>query len=937
MLEMDTPRGAYAGGAYAADAYERADDAETDRPAGRQPQARDIASEGAERSILEALDEGVLVVDLSGRVLQANRAARSILGLDSTALQSPDWWKSLRARRTGGGPTLEQVSVGAEVLRTGRGVRDVAVELDRDGTIVHLSMNCVPLRDGHEPVTGLVVSFRDVTAREQDTQRLVEAEERLRKAHEVAQLYSWEWKPRTDEIVIFEASAGHGVAFGLDSLLDTMPADARRVAQASLQAMARGELDKDILCWSRPRAESRMWLETRSHAVRQSDGTLLSIRGTSQDVTDREVARQQAVTAQDFLQATVDSLPAHIAVLDEHSDVIMTNRAWTQFALAGSMTPSDGSGNYLAVCDAAGDDEHACRVSAGLRAILDGTSAGFTLEYPCHGPDVEQWYLVSAARFEGRGRGRVVVAHSDVSDRHRAEGHAATHTASLDEVDVAVIAVDEVGCITHWNRGAERSYGWTSEEALGRLAAETVIAADRNNKTGPLHREFGEGELLMQRKNGSTFPAYIRACTRFDAAGIPVGVIGVSVDISERIASERALRATRNYLRAVTDSMGQGLFTIDLEGRLSYMNDVAQSQLGWTQKELQGRVMHDVIHSRTRDGSVFPREECPIRRARRDRVTVRVEDDLFITRGGGHLPVAYTASPFHTDEGAEGCIVVFDDISDRKKREEQLQREADKLPWIRRIADALANDRFELYGQPIIDIRTGAVAQCELLLRMHDPDGGVVAPGEYLHIAEQFGQIGAIDRWVISEAAAIAATGRPVEVNVSARSIGDPAVIDHIEDCIRDAGADPANIVFEITETTLVEDEDAAREFAARLRALGCKLALDDFGTGYGTFTYLKHLPVDFLKVDVEFVRDLATNAGSRHVVQAVVALARGFGLKTVAEGVEDARTLALLTTLGVDFAQGFHIGRPAPLDPYPQALPSAETRSIPSLPSATR
>ena len=120
--------------------------------------------------------------------------------------------------------------------------------------------------------------------------------------------------------------------------------------------------------------------------------------------------------------------------------------------------------------------------------------------------------------------------------------------------------------------------------------------------------------------------------------------------------------------------------------------------------------------------------------------------------------------------------------------------------------------------------------------------------------------------------------------------------------------------MFEITETALIQDEVAARHFAERLHALGCKLALDDFGTGYGGFTYLKQLPLDYLKIDIEFVRDLATNPASSHVVQAVVALARGFSLQTVAEGVEDAETLELLRELGVDLAQGYHIAKPGPL-----------------------
>jgi EAL domain-containing protein (putative c-di-GMP-specific phosphodiesterase class I) len=189
---------------------------------------------------------------------------------------------------------------------------------------------------------------------------------------------------------------------------------------------------------------------------------------------------------------------------------------------------------------------------------------------------------------------------------------------------------------------------------------------------------------------------------------------------------------------------------------------------------------------------------------------------------------------------------------------------------------------------------------------------GLIAPSAFLPVAEEFGLITEIDRWVIDRAAEIAATGDAVQINVSARSVSDPSLVDYIKHAIQRSGADPGKIMFEITETTLVSDQAAGRAFVERLHGFGCKVALDDFGTGYGGFTYLKQLPIDFLKIDIEFVRDLTNSSASRHVVEAVVSLAAGFGLKTVGEGVEDQATLDLLRELGVDYGQGFHIGRPA-------------------------
>jgi EAL domain-containing protein (putative c-di-GMP-specific phosphodiesterase class I) len=128
------------------------------------------------------------------------------------------------------------------------------------------------------------------------------------------------------------------------------------------------------------------------------------------------------------------------------------------------------------------------------------------------------------------------------------------------------------------------------------------------------------------------------------------------------------------------------------------------------------------------------------------------------------------------------------------------------------------------------------------------------------------------------------------------------------------SGCPPENLIFEITETAVADHLDAAREFAARLRKLGCAFALDDFGVGHGTFTYLKHLAVDYLKIDLQFVRDLLSDYSDRQVVQAILGVAKQFDIRTIAEGVEDQATLEELQRMGVDYAQGYWIGRPAPL-----------------------
>jgi len=186
----------------------------------------------------------------------------------------------------------------------------------------------------------------------------------------------------------------------------------------------------------------------------------------------------------------------------------------------------------------------------------------------------------------------------------------------------------------------------------------------------------------------------------------------------------------------------------------------------------------------------------------------------------------------------------------------------------------------------------------------------LIEPGAFLPSAERFGLVYQIDRWVLKQAIELARGGKRVALNLSALSIGDPQIVRTVRKAI-DGGLDPANLVFEITETAAVRNLAEARAFASELTGLGCDLAIDDFGTGFASFTYLKHIPSRYVKIDIEFIKDLASSETDRHVVASIVDVTRSLGKRTIAEGVEDGETLAAVRAAGVDFAQGHHLGRP--------------------------
>lgn len=278
------------------------------------------------------------------------------------------------------------------------------------------------------------------------------------------------------------------------------------------------------------------------------------------------------------------------------------------------------------------------------------------------------------------------------------------------------------------------------------------------------------------------------------------------------------------------------------------------------------------------------------------------------------LLVSADLALYDAKEAGRDALRVF---ANEEQREARMRA---RVTWVERIQAALEDDGFVLYAQPIVDLRTRLVTRHELLLRMRAEDGDLIPPGAFLYVAERYGLVNEIDRWVVRRAIGLIRQAREagrelrLEVNISGLSLGDEELLALIERELAQAEINPGNLIFEVTETAAVSNIVAAREFAERVCALGCRFALDDFGAGYGSFYYLKHLPFDYVKIDGEFVRNCVDSETDQLVVQAVVQIARGLGKQTIAEFVEDGATIGVLERFGVDYAQGYHIGRPAPL-----------------------
>ncbi len=277
---------------------------------------------------------------------------------------------------------------------------------------------------------------------------------------------------------------------------------------------------------------------------------------------------------------------------------------------------------------------------------------------------------------------------------------------------------------------------------------------------------------------------------------------------------------------------------------------------------------------------------------------------------------------YDAKEGGRDRVAVYDPL---RRRHTHMEARLNRAEQIRR---ALDEERLVLHAQRVLSLTGDPCPRHELLVRLRAEDGSLLLPAEFLAVSERFGLIQEIDRWVARQAIGLLAAHQRaghdlcLEVNLSARSLGDLDLVGHIEREAARTGADLRGLVFEITETAAIDNLERAQLFTRRLADLGCELALDDFGAGFASFASLKHLDFDYVKIDGQFIRNLVHDETNQLVVHSVAQLARELGKRTIAEFVEDEATLAMLREQGVGYAQGFYIGRPLALEEIDLAAP---------------
>ena len=470
---------------------------------------------------------------------------------------------------------------------------------------------------------------------------------------------------------------------------------------------------------------------------------------------------------------------------------------------------------------------------------------------------------------------------------------------------VKVRSRDEVGAMAH-------SFNVLQEE-VAHAAISLDRARDEVRRSRDHLNHLATHDPLTDLPNRRAFEVALVDVVGFcRARQVPGAVAVIDLDGFKYINDSRGHAVGDLVLARVAELLRRSLRPDDVLGRMG--GDEFAVLLANTTADEAGQVVHRVLEG-------MRKEVHLVDNGRSVRITASIGLAVFgpeTTLTGEQLLIDADVAMYDAKEAGRDRYAVS---SGSDPHQSDLR---ERHPWLERIRDALENDRFVLLGQPILDLATGEVVRHELLLRMLTDDGAYILPSVFLGVAERAGVIGAVDRWVLRRAFALLAAeqnaGRRPQysVNLSGPSVGDPEILALIETELAALPDPDCSLVLEVTETAAVVDLDRARIFAQRLKALGCSLALDDFGSGYGSFAYLKHLPFDTLKIDGQFIRALTISQEDQAIVTALVAIAKALGKTTTAEFVRDQATIDVLRTIGVDHAQGFFIGRPAPVGELP-------------------
>ncbi|MFO7305647.1 MAG: EAL domain-containing protein [Gammaproteobacteria bacterium] len=545
---------------------------------------------------------------------------------------------------------------------------------------------------------------------------------------------------------------------------------------------------------------------------------------------------------------------------------------------------------------------------------------------------------------------------------------------TLDSLSEGIITTDVSGRIDYINQAAEQLTGVPAMDAIGQTLTEIITLVDESDRrslgdpvrhclTTQARVTVGRRGLMISHDGQNERSVELTVTPLKTQKGDLMGTVIVIRDVSELRgltrqmsyqASHDALTGLvnrREFERRLEECLDSAhanaarhvLCYLDLD-RFKAVNDSCGHMAGDNMLREVAALIKETVRDSDTVGRLGGDEfgmllvGCPLEKARQiaDDVVRKINEYRFVWKDKiFNIGVSVGLVEISRESGApeellsaadSACYVAKkrgNHVHVYSARDEAVARHRGEIQWLQRLQAALKDNRFELMAQPII--ATGAMRNgpaLEVLLRLQDETvPGGISPAEFLRAAERYRLMSDVDRWVVQTAVTALGRGsirlpaqRSLAINLSGQTLGDPQFLEFVVDVLDRTGVAPEQLCFEVTENSVITNIEHAQRFIEVLHSMGCQFALDDFGRGLSSFGNLKNLSLDYLKIDGSFIRNLAVDPVNQAMVAAMIKLARTLNFQVVAEQVEDSGSLDAAKRMGVDFVQGYHLGRPQPL-----------------------